>query len=204
MPGTTPTVDTVRWRAESPASRVQPRQRLEHRFDVGERLAHAHVDDVGDALRRVVLRAEDLLADLADVEVALEPGLAGRAERAAHRASGLRRDADGGAVAVAHEDGLDLRAVGGAPQPLDGHALVAALDGDGRRARAAAPLRARRAAPCRRSTARRADGAAPTARRTPARRDTAARRAPRSARGCRRGWRGSGAWRRQTASTSRA
>ena len=65
-----------------------------------------------------VLRAHDLLDDLADVEVAFEAGLAGRAERAAHRAAGLRRHADGRAVGAVHQHGLDLRAVGRAPQPL--------------------------------------------------------------------------------------
>ena len=53
----------------------------------------------------------DLLDDLAGVEVALEAGLAGRAERAAHRAAGLRRHAHRRARRVAHEHGLDLRAV---------------------------------------------------------------------------------------------
>ena len=38
-----------------------------------------------------------LLDDLAGVEVALEAGLAGGAEGAAHRAPGLRRHADRGA-----------------------------------------------------------------------------------------------------------
>ena len=42
----------------------------------------------GDALR-----AQHLLDDLAGVEVTFEARLAGRAERAAHRAAGLRRHA---------------------------------------------------------------------------------------------------------------
>ena len=48
-----------------------------------------------------------LRGDLARGQVVLEPHLAGRAERAAHRTSDLRRDADGDAVAVSHEDRLD-------------------------------------------------------------------------------------------------
>ena len=46
MPGTTPTVDTVRWRAEMPEVVVDPFERLEHGLDVRERLAHAHEHDV--------------------------------------------------------------------------------------------------------------------------------------------------------------
>ena len=68
---------------------VEARARVEHGIDVGERFAHAHEHDVGDALRRCVLRAQHLLDDLAGTEMAFEAGLAGRAERAAHRATGL-------------------------------------------------------------------------------------------------------------------
>ena len=94
-----------------------------------------------------VLRAHDLLDDLAAVEVALEAGLAGRAERAAHRAPGLRRDAHGRAVGAAHEHGLDLRAVVRAATAtcvVAPSALVCI--GDRRRARAGARRRAARAA----------------------------------------------------------
>ena len=50
MPGTTPTVETVRWRAESPRSSCRRSSAAQHGIDVGERLAHAHEHDVRDAL----------------------------------------------------------------------------------------------------------------------------------------------------------
>ena len=80
---------------------VKPCARVEHGLDVGEGLAHSHEHDVRDALRRRVLRARDLLDDLARRELTLEPGLTGRTERAAHRAPGLRRYTDGRAPSTA-------------------------------------------------------------------------------------------------------
>ena len=50
---------------------------------------------------------QDLVDDLLGGEVAAQPQPPGRAERAAHRAADLRRDADGGAPGDQHEDGLD-------------------------------------------------------------------------------------------------
>ena len=111
---------------------MQPLERGAHRIDVGQRLAHAHEHDVRHPLLGGVLRAHDLLDDLAGVEVAFEAGLAGGAERAPHRAPGLGRDAHGGAFGAVHQHGLDLRAVGGAPQPLRGVAVGAGLRGDWR------------------------------------------------------------------------
>ena len=46
MPGTTPTVDTVRWRAEMPTSSCSRVHASSTGVDVGERLAHAHEHDV--------------------------------------------------------------------------------------------------------------------------------------------------------------
>ena len=116
MPGTTPTVDTVRWRAEMPTSSC----RRSSDSSTGSTLASGSPMPMNTtlrhALRRRVLGAQHLLDDLAGVEVALEAGLAGRAERAAHRAAGLRRDAHRGPVRVAHEHGLDLGAVGARPR----------------------------------------------------------------------------------------
>jgi hypothetical protein len=68
---------------------------------------------------------DHLLDDLAGGQVALEPGLAGGAEPAAHGAARLGRHAHGRAVAVVHEHGLDPGAVGQGEQPLDGLAAVA-------------------------------------------------------------------------------
>ena len=54
-----------------------------------------------------------------------EAGLTGGAERAAHGAAGLTGDADRHAVLVAHQDGLDRRAVAQAKDPLPRRAEVA-------------------------------------------------------------------------------
>ena len=79
---------------------------------------------------------DDLFDDLADGQVAIEAGLAGGAEAARHRAAGLGRHADGRAVVVVHQHGLDLVTVVQAPQPLDRVAVVAdRLDLGGERER---------------------------------------------------------------------
>ena len=91
------------------------------RVVVGERLAHAHEHDVahpasgppGDlAARERAGAGDDLLDDLGGRQVAGQPGLAGRAERAVHAAAGL---ADETHIVtrsgVAHEHRLDERAV---------------------------------------------------------------------------------------------
>ena len=59
-----------------------------------------------------------LLEDLRRRQVALQPALARRAERARHPAAGLRRDADGVALRIAHQHRLEGRAVHRAPQHL--------------------------------------------------------------------------------------
>jgi hypothetical protein len=69
---------------------VQPVERVADRVDVGERLAHAHEHHVRHADLGRVLRTHNLLDDLAAIEMPLEARLAGRAERAAHRAARLR------------------------------------------------------------------------------------------------------------------
>ena len=74
--------------------------------EVQHRLAHAHEDEVVDRLDPPEVKR--LVEDLARAQVAAEPHLAGRAERARERAAGLRRDADrAAAVAVAHQHSLD-------------------------------------------------------------------------------------------------
>ena len=79
---------------------------------------------------------DDLFDDLADGQVAIEAGLAGGAEAARHRAAGLGRHADGRAVVVVHQHGLDLVSVVESPQPLDRVAVVAdRLDLGGERER---------------------------------------------------------------------
>ena len=105
--------------------------RGEHPVVVGQRLAHAHEHDVGQpaAVRRCrawpTAAGAHLLEDLGGRQVALQPALARRAERARHAAAGLRRDAHGVALRVAHQHRLERRAVDRAPQHLAGLARVA-------------------------------------------------------------------------------
>ena len=99
--GTSPTVETVTPRADMPspsgAGSVEPAYGADHGPVVGERLPHAHEDDVGDAARSARHLAagqragagDDLLDDLGRGHVALQAALAGRAERAGHAAAGL-------------------------------------------------------------------------------------------------------------------
>ena len=97
---------------------------------VGQRLAHAHEHDVGDAAGAAGHLAagqrpgagDHLLDDLGGGHVALQPALAGGAERAGHAAAGLAGDAHRGAVGVAHQHRLDERAVEEPPQRLAGGA----------------------------------------------------------------------------------
>ena len=75
-------------------------------------------------------READLVDDLGDLEVAPEPELAGRAERAADGAAGLARDAQRVALAragprrVVHQHRFDERAVGQPVERLLGQAAV--------------------------------------------------------------------------------
>ena len=70
---------------------------------------------------------QDLGDDFAGPQVADESHLPGGAEHAAHRAAGLRADADGVPAGVAHEHRFDGLAVVEAQQELAGEA-VAAVD----------------------------------------------------------------------------
>ena len=133
--------DAARGHAEAAWGRVgQAAYGAHHGLVVGQRLAHPHEDDVGDAsgpARDLAAgqrpgAGDDLLDDLGGGHVALEAALAGGAERAGHPAAGLARDAHGDAVGVAHQHGLDQRAVEEAPQGLAGGAAVG-LEGAQRR-----------------------------------------------------------------------
>jgi hypothetical protein len=68
---------------------------------------------------------DDLRDDLGRGQVPGQPGLAGRAERAGHPAARLGGHAHRDPLRIAHQDGLDERAVEGPPQRLAGHPLVA-------------------------------------------------------------------------------
>ncbi len=99
-----------------PAEVVQGVDRFEHSVEVQQGLAHAHEHDVREPFA-VACQGPGgqphLIEDLGGLEIATEAQLAGRAERTAHRATGLARDAQGVALAparsrgVVHEDGLD-------------------------------------------------------------------------------------------------
>ena len=110
MPGTRPAVETVMRRREksAPVGSVRICERAHHVLVVVQRLAHAHEDEVGDAIgaraaRRIVvaeraddvLRAIDLVDDLAGRELPPEAELRRRAEAAVERAADLRRHALG-------------------------------------------------------------------------------------------------------------
>jgi hypothetical protein len=123
---------------------VEPAHRRQGRRQVGQRLPHAHEDDVGHVVGRVGRQlvggdaaaaqrrvAHHHLADhLAGGQLATEARLPGGAERAAHRATGLGRDAHRGPPRVQHQDGLDGLAVGVAQQQLVGVPVVGDPVGD--------------------------------------------------------------------------
>lgn len=77
----------------------------QHGVEVVHRLAHAHIDDVGEAVE--LGDGENLVEDVVGAEAAVESLLAGDAEAAAHLAAGLTRDAQCGAVAVGDEHRFD-------------------------------------------------------------------------------------------------
>ncbi len=114
---------------------VQQRDGAHHRVVIVERFAHAHEDHIGDLLsaRGELAREEArLVEDLGRAEIPRESGLAGRAERARERASGLRRDADRRAVPrVLHEHRLDFFAVVQAKESFGRLIVAAALHDDG-------------------------------------------------------------------------
>ena len=111
----------MRWDRPRPsgAGSVSRRTARDDPVVVGQRLAHAHEHDVGQPAgaagtsppRSQRAPAHDLLDDLGGGQVAGQPGLAGRAERAGHPAAGLAGDADRDPVRVAHQHALDQRAV---------------------------------------------------------------------------------------------
>ncbi len=101
--------------------------RAHHRVVVGERLPHAHEDDVVQSPRRSgddprgqhLVGGQRLREDLCLREVALQTALTRRTERAGHATTRLRRDAEGRAARVPHQDALEQRAVVEAPEGLD-------------------------------------------------------------------------------------
>ena len=98
----------------------QEPERLNGGLVVGQRLAHAHEDEVGDARSRVEGPAHrrQLADDLSRRQVANEAHGPGEAERAGEAASDLDGEAEGEPVPVGHEDGVDPGAVGQAKDEL--------------------------------------------------------------------------------------
>ena len=133
MAGANPTVDTVTDRAEmpNPCGRRgdDALHRGEHAVVVGQRLAHAHEDDVGQpaviALAHLRRAARTCSRISAVDRLRVQPALARRTERARHAASRLRRDAHGVALRIAHQHRLERRAVDRTPQRLSGLPRVA-------------------------------------------------------------------------------
>ena len=112
----------------------QQSDRAQRLVVVGQRLAHAHEDDVGDRLAWHI-EAQHLLDDLARLEVASEAELARDAKDAAHGATCLCRDADRLAATLVGRGGLhfhhlDLLAVVQLQQQLGGEAVNRAQPSD--------------------------------------------------------------------------
>src|SRR5882724_1771848 len=79
--------------AEAPW-RVDDANRAEKIFQVGERLAHAHEDDVIDLFSAFLFDRDELLHDLACIEIARPAFQSAGAKFAAIRAADLARDAN--------------------------------------------------------------------------------------------------------------
>ena len=109
-----------------PVADVQPRrvpdkaQKFHHVVIVVERLSDAHEHHAVDALARVERRGDDLPEHLGRGQVPHLAANRGGTELTAHGAPDLARNAQGGAVAVAHEHALDAVAVEEAEEVFDG------------------------------------------------------------------------------------
>lgn len=96
-------------------------------FVVGERFAHAHIDDIGDALGYIFLALQKnipktvLVDDFIRGEVACKPHFSGGAKGAIHRASHLARHANRPVPAcISHQNGFDAFFVDGCKRSLEG------------------------------------------------------------------------------------
>ncbi len=131
--------------AESePVRTGQDRDRLHQHSVVGERLAHAHKDDVGNVTPFFAQPAgemQHLPSDLTRAQIAQEALLAGSAERAAHGAAGLGRDANSLATparvgrVILHQHRLDRVTVVEPQKQLARAAVGRSLLSDGRKVR---------------------------------------------------------------------
>ncbi len=120
-----------------PVGVVEDAECIDDGIKVGKRLALTHEHDARHALAKVAGDMEDLVDHLLSGERAREAREARCAERAAHGAAGLRRDAHRELVAVWHADRLDRDAVGKLEQVLAGavlrnllHQLLGNIEGE--------------------------------------------------------------------------
>ena len=128
-PAADPTVEIVirRWPIPRPVGLVASPSAAQQIRQIGQRLAHAHHDDVAQPFvrRQQAGESKHLLDDFAGREIADDAVQPAGAKHAAHRAADLRADADRPPRAVAEQHAFDpiavvqfeqqlLRAVGGA------------------------------------------------------------------------------------------
>ena len=95
-------------------------------IEVVKRLTDAHKDDIRDGQAGFLLRKHDLVQHFRGLQPPYEAADGRGAEGAALTAADLRRDADGVAVVIAHDDGLNGVAVRKAPEVF----YCAVLGGD--------------------------------------------------------------------------
>ena len=104
---------------------VKDAHRMHDGAVIGQRLAHAHEDEVEARVLPAmeVAHGEHLGDDLVSLEVALEPHQAGGAEGALERASHLAREAEGEAPRRSHRHALDSTTVAQLENELVGRAI---------------------------------------------------------------------------------
>src|ERR1700682_5769916 len=89
--------DVARTNLETPGG-IYDSDGADHVGEVGQRFAHAHEDDVVDLFTARPFHHEELLHDLAGIEIARVAVEAARAKLAAVSAADLRGDANGAPV----------------------------------------------------------------------------------------------------------
>ena len=95
-------------------------QKAQHVFHVIQRLTDAHQHDIRYLPPGIQLGKQHLIQHLRGAQIPHLTGDGAGAERTAHAAAHLRRNAHGVAVVVLHQHRFDAVAVGQLPQVLDG------------------------------------------------------------------------------------
>ena len=98
---------------------VHQLQKTQHRIEVVQRLSDPHHNNIGNGLSRFLLDKNNLIQNLPCAEPANQPAKGGGAEGAAHQASHLTGDADGVAMAIAHQHRLHAVPVRQPPEIFD-------------------------------------------------------------------------------------